>query len=288
MGLDRQRLLEWPFREIEQTISTRDVILYALGVGFGANPLDEGELRFVYEDGLQTLPTMATTLCSPGFSWYQDPRSGIDWKRMLHGEQSIELYAPLPTSGVVVGQTRVAEVLDRGETRGALMTVERLLFEQSTRTHLAKTTQLMVLRGNGGFGGPSGPVAVPRTIPDRAPDLSVPFTTLPQSALIYRLSGDLNPLHVDPKVALAAGFSKPILHGLCTFGVVGRALLEGVCGCNPDRLRSMRARFTSPTYPGETIRTDIWIDGEVVSFRAVAVERDILVLGNGSAVVAPH
>lgn len=288
MGLDRQRLLEWPFRDIEQKITARDVILYALGVGAGANPLDERELQFVYENGLHALPTMAATLCSPGFSWYQDPRSGIDWKRMLHGEQSIELYAPLPTSGVIVGRTRVAEVLDRGEAKGALMTVERTLFDHATGAHLVKMSQVMVLRGNGGFGGPSGPVAGPHPIPDRAPDLSIRSGTLPQSALIYRLSGDLNPLHVDPKVAVAAGFPKPILHGLCTFGVVGRALVEGVCAFNPERLRSMQTRFTSPSYPGETIRTDVWTDGEMVSFRATAVERDTVVLSNGIATIVPH
>lgn len=287
MSLDRQRLLEWPFPAVEQTVTARDVILYALGVGFGADPLDERELRFVYEDGLQAMPTMATTLCSPGFGWYQDPRSGIDWKRMLHGEQSIELYSPLPTSGVIVGQTRVSEVLDRGEGKGALMTVERVLTEKSTGAPLAKTTQLMLLRGNGGFGGPPASASVPDPVPDGEPRIVVQYPTLAQSALIYRLSGDLNPLHVDPRVARAAGFSKPILHGLCTFGVVGRALISAVCGSNPAELRSMRARFTSPAYPGETIRIDIWVDGTTVAFRAIAVERDVLILGNGSAEVAP-
>jgi acyl dehydratase len=288
VALDRQRLLEWPFRDIEQTIMARDVILYALGVGAGANPLDIRELSFVYEEGLHALPTMATILCAPGFSWYQDPHSGIDWRRMLHGEQSIELYAPLPTSGVIVGRTRVTDVFDRGEAKGALMTIERVLSDHTTGALLAKISAVMVLRGNGGFGGPSGPVANPHPIPDRAPYRSIRSATLPQSALIYRLSGDLNPLHVDPRVAAVAGFAKPILHGLCTFGVVGRALVEGVCAFNPGYLRSMRARFTSPVYPGETIRTDIWTDGETVSFRAVAVERDTVVLSNGSATVTPH
>jgi acyl dehydratase len=288
MSLEPQRLLELPFEDIEQTIKAHDVILYALGVGAGANPLDERELRFVYEENLHALPTMAAVLCSPGFSWYQNPRNGIDWKRLLHGEQSIEIYSPLPTSGVIVGRTRVTEVIDRGEEKGALMTVERTLTDQASGGRLAKATAVMVLRGNGGFGGPSGPIAAPHVMPVRPPDLSITTATLPQAALIYRLSGDLNPLHVDPKVATAGGFKKPILHGLCTFGVVGRALIAGACDFDPTRLRTMRARFTSPTYPGETIRTDIWADGETVSFRATVVERDVVVLNNGCATAVLH
>jgi acyl dehydratase len=287
VSLERQRLLELPFKDIEQTIMARDVILYALGVGAGANPQDERELRFVYEDNLHTLPTMATVLCSPGFSWYQDPRNGIDWKRMLHGEQSIEIYSPLPSSGVIVGRTRVTEVIDRGEGKGALLTVERTLTDKALETRLAKSTTVMFLRGNGGFGGPSGPVTTPHAMPERPPDLSITTATLPQAALIYRLSGDLNPLHVDPKVASAGGFARPILHGLCTFGVVGRALIEGACGFDPTCLRTMRARFTSPVYPGEVVRTDIWV-GETVSFRATVVGRDAVVLNNGHATVVQH
>jgi acyl dehydratase len=288
VSLDRQRLLELPFKDIEQTITARDVILYALGVGAGANPLDERELCFVYEQKLRALPTMAAVLCSPGFSWYQDPGNGIDWKRMLHGEQSIEVYSPLPTSGVIVGRTRVTQVMDRGEGKGALLTVERTLTDQASGGRLAKAAAVMFLRGNGGFGGPSGPVAAPHVMPERAPDLSIVTATSSQAALIYRLSGDLNPLHVDPKVATAGGFTRPILHGLCTFGVAGRALIEGACDFDPTRLRTMRARFTSPTYPGDTIRTDIWTDGETVSFRATVVERDAVVLNNGRATLVPH
>jgi acyl dehydratase len=147
---------------------------------------------------------------------------------------------------------------------------------------------VMFLRGNGGFGGPLGPVTVPHIIPERAPDVSITMATLPQAALIYRLSGDLNPLHVDPKVAGAGGFTRPILHGLCIFGVVGRALIDGACDFDPLRLRTMRARFTSPAYPGEFIRTDIWMDGETISFRATVAERNVVVLNNGCANVVPR
>ena len=285
--LDRQRLLEWPFEEIQQAVTARDVILYALGVGAGSNPQDERELRYVYEENLQALPTMATVLCSPGFAWYQDPRSGIDWRRMLHGEQSIEIHSPLPISGVIVGRTRVADVVDRGEGKGALLTVERILTDRASGERLARIAAVMVLRGNGGFGGPSRPGTAPHVMPDRPPDRSISTATSRRAALIYRLSGDLNPLHVDPKVAAAGGFTRPILHGLCTFGVVGRALVEGACDFDSTRLRMMRARFTSPTYPGEVVRTDIWVDREAISFRATVLGRDVVVLNNGCATVSP-
>jgi acyl dehydratase len=142
------------------------------------------------------------------------------------------------------------------------------------------------LRGDGGFGGPSGPTPEPHRLPERQPDISVDLPTLPQAGLIYRLSGDYNPLHADPAVAAGAGFSRPILHGLCTFGVAGRAVLRACCDNDQRRLGSFRARFSAPVYPGETIRTEIWRDAQTISFRARVPERDIVVLGNGLATLA--
>jgi acyl dehydratase len=177
--------------------------------------------------------------------------------------------------------------VDRGEGKGALLTVERILTDRASGERLARIAAVMVLRGNGGFGGPPRSGIAPHVIPDRPPDQSITTATSLRAALIYRLSGDLNPLHVDPKVAAAGGFTRPILHGLCTFGVVGRALIEGACDFDPTRLRMMRARFTSPTYPGEVVRTDIWVDRETISFRATVLERDVVVLNNGCATVSP-
>jgi acyl dehydratase len=142
-----------------------------------------------------------------------------------------------------------------------------------------------MLRGDGGWGGKSGPQPAPHRLPETAPELHVDLKTYPNSALIYRLSGDWNPLHADPKAAAAGGFARPILHGLCTFGVVGRALIAGCCGGDPARLKCMAVRFSSPVYPGETIRTEIWRDGATASFRARVLERDVVVLNNGLATV---
>jgi acyl dehydratase len=163
------------------------------------------------------------------------------------------------------------------------MFTERSLTDKATGAPIATLSSTTVMRGDGGFGGPSGPTPEPHRLPARAPDAALDIATLPQAALIYRLSGDMNPLHADPKVAAAAGFARPIMHGLCSFGIAGRALVKLACGNDPGRLAHMQVRFTAPAYPGETIRTEIWRDGATVSFRARAVERDAVILSNGLA-----
>lgn len=285
MPLDYAKLKNWTIPEIEQRYTTRDTILYALGLGCGGDPTDAGELRFVYEDGLAALPTMAVVLGAPGF-WLKDPATGIDWRKVLHGEQGLVLHKPLPPSGTVLGRSRITEILDRGD-KGAFMYSERDVVDQASGAVLATTTSTTVLRGEGGFGGPTHAAREPHKLPERAPDQTVDLATLPQAALIYRLSGDDNPLHADPKVARAVGFPRPILHGLCSFGVAGRAVLRACCGNDPARLKRFQLRFSAPVYPGETIRTEIWRDGATVSFRARVVERDIVVLNNGLAQIAP-
>ena len=147
-------------------------------------------------------------------------------------------------------------------------------------------TQTTFCRGDGGFGGPERAAPAPHAIPERAPDLVCDLPTRPEMALIYRLSGDVNPLHAEPDFAKAAGFPKPILHGLATFGVAGHALLKSLCGYDPARLTAIAGRFSAPVYPGETIRTEMWRDGNVVSFRARVVERDVIALNNGRAEIA--
>ena len=282
MAIDRDALLAWPFPEVRQAYTERDTMLYALGLGLGADPMDPAQLRFVYEKGLQALPTMGVILGFPGF-WLSDPRVGADWKRLLHGEQAIDILRPLPPAGAVVGRTRVTEVLDKGPGRGALVFTERTLTDEATGALLCRQRSTTFLRGDGGFGGPSGPAPAPHPIPDRAPDRTVAWPTLPQAALIYRLSGDPNPLHVDPAVFTAAGFARPVLHGLCTFGIAGYAVVAGAAGGDPAAVRSVAARFTSPVFPGETVETDLWLDGTNVAFRARVAERGIVVLNNGRA-----
>ena len=285
MPIDRDRLLAWPFEEVEQRYDERDTILYALGVGLGTEPSNPRQLRFVYEQDLQALPSMGVILGYPGF-WLQDPRSGADWRRLVHGEQSIEILKPLPPAGTVLGMTRVRDVIDKGPERGALIFTEREVRDKASGELLCRLSSTSFLRGDGGFGGPTGPVPAPHPIPDRPADESCELATLPQAALIYRLSGDRNPLHADPAAAAKVGFPRPILHGLCTFGIAGHALLRTICDYKPERLRSLQGRFTAPVFPGETIVTEIWRDGASISFRASVKERGKVVLDHGKAAIA--
>ena len=286
MPIDVAKLKNWPFEPFEQRYTARDTMLYALGLGLGQDPLDREQLRFVYEDGLQALPTMAVVLGSAGF-WAQDPATGIDWVRLLHGEQSLELLAPLPAAGTVRGLTRVTALVDKGAGKGALMYSERDIQDAATGQLLAVSRSVSFMRGDGGFsaGGQASDAAPPprAATPDTPPDHVCELQTRPEAALIYRLSGDYNPVHVDPVVARAAGFERPILHGLCSFGVSGVALLKTLCGWDASRLKEIGCRFSSPVYPGETLRVQMWRRGEAVQFRTWVVERNVLVLSHGSA-----
>ena len=200
---------------------------------------------------------------------------------MLHGEQGIELHRPLPVAATVVAQTRVTAIIDKGEGRGALIYSEREIHDKQTGELLATLSSTTVARGEGGFGGPAVAQPQPHRLPEREPDAVCDLPTAPQAALIYRLSGDPNPLHADPAVAQAAGFDAPILHGLCTLGVAGHAVLRTCCDYDPLRFKSLRLRFSAPVYPGESIRTEVWKTGTVVSFRSRVLERDVTVLDNG-------
>lgn len=286
MAIDYDKLKNWPFEPVEQTYTSRDTILYALGLGVGAEPTDTANLRFTFEEqpGFAALPFMAAVLGTPGF-WLRDPESGVDWTKVLHGEQGIELHGTIPTEGTVVAQNRVAEIIDKGADKGALLYIEREITDKATGERIATTTSTTFARGDGGFGGPTGPLKQVHTLPDRAPDMNVDTPVLPQAALIYRLSGDPNPLHASPEVAAKAGFKAPILHGLCTFGVAGCAVLAKCCANDPARLKSFDLRFSSPVYPGETVRTEIWQDGDTISFRALVGDR--IVLNNGIARIKP-
>ncbi len=286
MVLDPQKILNWPFRPVEQTYTERDTILYALGCGLGIDPLDEAQLRFVFEEPeLLALPSMAAVLSPPGF-WARHPDSGIDWVRILHGEQAMEIHKPLPPAAKVVATAKVTDIVDKGAGRGALLIVQRTVRDADTGEPLATLRSTTFARGDGGCGGTTETAPAPHTIPDRAPDGICDLPTAPNSALIYRLSGDPNPLHASPSVARDAGFDRPILHGLCSWGVAGHAILRTWCDYDPARVRSMALRFSAPVYPGETIRTEMWRDGDTVSFRALVAERDAVVLNNGRAEVS--
>lgn len=286
MAIDYDRLMARSFPDREHAFTRRDTILYALGVGLGADPMDTGQLGFVTETHLKALPSMVNILGYPGF-WASQPDTGIDWRKVVHAEQSFVLHAPLPAAGTVIGRTRVAAIHDRGPGRGAFLRQDRQVLDAVSGESLATVSQLSLLRGDGGFGGPAGTPEPPHAVPSRGVDLICDLPTLPQAALIYRLSGDDNPLHADPEVAAAAGFPRPILHGLCTMGVACHAVLRAVCAYDPARLRAMRVRFTAPVLPGDTLRTSLWVDGPVVSLRCHALERDVLVLDAGRVDLTP-
>jgi acyl dehydratase len=285
--IDYDVVKNWNFGEIIHAYTARDTMLYALGIGMGADPLNESELRFVYEGALQAVPTMVSVLGTPG-AWLRDPRTGADYSKMVHGEQSIRLLGELPPEATVVATNRVVSLTDKGAGKGAIAVTLRRLREQSSGDLLAESRQMTFLRGDGGFSEKSGisdPGPEPNSeVPDRAPDIEVSLPTLDRQALLYRLSGDFNPLHSEPAVARAAGFTRPILHGLCTYGMAAHALLKTVCGYRAERLRELAVRFTAPVYPGETIRFQLWrrAPGEM-QLRARIDARDVIILNNGLA-----
>jgi acyl dehydratase len=285
MPIDYDKLLALKIPAVEHNYTEKDAILYALGIGLGHDPMDEAELAFVYEKSLKVLPTFALVLGHPGF-WIRDLDSGIDWVKILHGEQAFRLHRPLSRCGRVTGVTRVTEIIDKGQGKGALLYTERSIVDAVSGEPVATLSQTTFCRGDGGFGGPAREAPPPHPIPERAPDTVCDLGTRPEAALIYRLSGDPNPLHVEPAVAKAAGYPRPILHGLATFGLAGHALLKTICGYDPARLVAMAGRFSAPVFPGETIRTEFWREGAVVSFRARALERDVIVINNGRAEIS--
>jgi acyl dehydratase len=282
MAINYDKLLALKIPPSEQSYSEKDVILYALGVGLGHDPTDRAQLDFVYDKNMKVLPTFAGVMGYAGF-WARDLDTGIDWVRIVNGEQGFTLHAPLKPRGTMVGQTRILDVADKGPGKGALIYTERKITDKQTGTLVATVTQTTFARGDGGFGGPPRPSPPLHQTPERAPDLVCELGTRPEAALIYRLTADLNPLHADLDVAKAAGYPRPIYHGLGTFGVVGHAILKSVCDYDPTRVTAMSGRFSAPVFPGETIRTEIWRDGNVLSFRALVPERNIMAMSNGRA-----
>jgi len=284
MPLDPDTLLALDIPDVEHTYGPKDCILYALGLGLGQDPMDENELAFVYEKNLKVLPTFPVV---QGYSAYtfKRPELGITWTHVVHGEHAVRVHAPIACEGTVIGRTRILDVIDKGEGRGALIYSEREIIDKASGALLATINQTTFCRADGGFGGAKREAAAPHTIPERAPDIVCDLPTRPETALIYRLSGDINPLHAEPAFARAGGYPRPILHGLATFGVAGHALLKSVCGYDPARLTAMAGRFSAPVFPGETIRTEIWRDGGIASFRARVVEREAIAINNGRAEV---
>jgi acyl dehydratase len=254
-------------------------MLYALGLGMAEDPLDERELAFVHERDLRVVPTFATIIASP-----VGPRpEGLNRALVLDGGRDLVLHRPLQPSGEVVMDGRIIDVVDKGEGRGAIITREVLIRDAVTLDSVATLTTSVFARGDGGFGGPSPSSAPAAVRPSRSPDISVDVATRPNQALIYRLSGDRNPLHSDPAFAARAGFDRPILHGLCTYGICCRAILQTFADYDPAAITSFGARFSAPCFPGEIISVDLWKDGAALTFEAQVKSRAAVVIRNGRA-----
>ncbi len=285
MTIDYDKIKNWQFEDVEQTYTEKDSMLYALGVGYGYDPMDEAQLQFVYEKNLKAVPTMPVVLGYPGF-WMKTPAAGIDWMKILHGEQGLRIHRAIPASGTVIGRTRVKAIVDKGKDKGALVYQERTITDKASGALLATIDHVTFCRADGGGGKSDAAPPPPPAVPAGAPDLTCDLPTLPQAALIYRLSADYNPLHAEPAVAKAGGFPRPILHGLCSYGVAGHAILKACCGYDPSKLTGISLRFSAPVFPGETIRTEIWRRDGKALFRARALQRDVVVLNNGVATIA--
>jgi acyl dehydratase len=278
MALNYEKLMQLKLEGQRFNYGDRETMLYAVGVGMGRDPLDPKELAYTFErETLKTVPSMATVLTRMPI--LKD--SGYDYTKVVHGEQRLKLHRPLPPEGELIADARVTEAVDKGPGKGAVIYTE-------TKVRSAKDDQPMFTlngatfaRGDGGFGGPSGSGPAVHEIPTRKPDQSVPLETRADQALLYRLNGDRNPLHADPDLAKRAGFPVPILHGLCTYGTACRAILTTVCNYDHTKIAGLDVRFSSPVYPGETIITDMWVDGKIVSFRCRLKERDVTVINNG-------
>jgi len=279
MQLNYEELMATEQLDIEREYGDLETMLYAQSIGFGRDAVDRKELSYVYEQGnaLQTVPTLASAIVPDMFP----PNLGWDYGQVLHVEQRLQLYRPMPAAADLRLNKKVVDVFDRGASRGSmfLFEVEGRLAKDDTVIFTAGAT--VMARGDSGFGAPSGSGPKPHRVPRREPDLSCDTETRADQALLFRLNGDRNPLHADPDAALGAGFEIPILHGLCTYGIACRAVLQTICDYDHTLIEGFDARFSMPVLPGDTITTDMWQDGNVVSFQCSVKERNCVVLRNG-------
>jgi acyl dehydratase len=267
----------------QRSWTSKDALLYALGVGAGQTDPTGFELEFTTENSQniaqRVLPTFPVIIGMGGGAM---PSFGdINWAMLVHGEQSIEVFGEIPADGTVESVTKIVGIYDKGSGALAVMETESKYVGGARAGEPAFTVKMgAFIRGEGGFGASRGPEMPPRVkAPEKAPDHEVTYATRADQALLYRLSGDRNPLHADPAFAALAGFPKPILHGLCTYGVTGRALLHALCGSDPARFRGMDARFSKPVMPGDTLTVRMWNDGDGAIFQTVTQDGTVVIDG---------
>ena len=283
MGLNYERIMAYRPADIAVSYGPRECIFYALGIGLGMNPVDPGQLKFVYERAnLEAFPTMAVVLGWPGRM--TDPAFGVDEKLVVAGDLKVVLHRPLAPQAQLVSRPRIREVIDKGPGNAAIILNTRDLAAKDG-TLVATVDSSTFARKHGGFGGRVTETPPPPPVPQTPPQIVCDLPTPPNLALLYRLTGDENPLHADPERAKVAGFDRPILHGAASFGIAAHAILRSVADYAPSRLASIEARFSKPVFPGETIRTEIWPQGECVAFQCRVVGRNDIVLSNGLATV---
>lgn len=273
-----------PGEPTERSWTSTDALLYAIGVGAGIDdPLHELEFTTENCEGYEqrVLPTFGVLLCWGGRA---RQLGDFDTAMLVHAEQGFTLHRPLPVDGTVRTTSTVTGIYDKGS--GALVVTEATAVDTATAEPLVTSRSSMFIRGEGGFGGDRGE-SPPWRRPDRPPDHEVSYPTRPEQALLYRLSGDRNPLHVDPKFAARGGFARPILHGLCTYGFTGRALLHSLCGSAPSRFRSMEGRFTAPVTPGDVLTVSIWVDGDTALYQTSRAD-GIVVIDRGRLAFTPE
>ena len=277
MAIDPQQARGAQLPAVSATYTPDQVILYHLGIGAGVPPTDPGELAYTYEKNLVVLPSFAVIPAMsslPGLA--QVPGLQFNWAMLLHGEQEVILQRPVPPQATLETSARVAEIYDKA--KGALVILEAESRDEAGELLFTNRCSFFV-RGEGGFGGDSGPKAGNQP-PERAPDAVIESPTLPQQALLYRLCGDKNPLHADPDFAKLAGFDQPIVHGLCSYGIACKAIVDRVLEGDVTRVARYRARFAGVVFPGETIVTSMWKEGSQVVVSAKTKERDTPVISN--------
>ena len=277
MTINYDEIMNLTSENVEISYSDKDSILYSLGIGLGNDPMNLNELKYVYENSQSVLPSMATNF------QYHSPlllKTNINFIMVVHGEQRLSITNALPVSGDFIANAKVIGCYDKGPARGAIIEVETTVKNKKNNEEICKLVSTTFARGDGGFGGPDSPKKE-IFIPDGEPDYVSEVSTKPDQALIFRLSGDYNPLHSDPNFAKAAGFEKPILHGMCTYGIACRSLVDEICENDASKLKRFDCRFSSPVYPGETIITEMWKKDKTIYFSSKVKERDKLVLKNG-------